>query len=84
MKKIFLLMIISISSFCYAQTSSSKTTLSNKSQKTLYQEHKKQLMEQERIFEKEKIKNSTSTDNKKDTTETEVVDFANGKPVKIK
>lgn len=80
MKKIIFIMILSINSVVYAQTESK---MSHDVKNKVYQEHKKQLIEQAKAYQEIKKQKGITTDTvNKTNNEEEEVDFSTGKPVK--
>ncbi len=80
MKKIIFIMILSINSVVYAQT---EFKMSHDVKNKVYQEHKKQLIEQAKAYQEIKKQKSSTTDTvNKTNSEEEEVDFSTGKPVK--
>ncbi len=81
MKKIVLILFLGITTFAYGQSQKQTTNHFTHKKNKLYEEHKKQLIEQNKIYEEEKRKNNTTSDSIK-INDTETVDFSTGKPVK--
>lgn len=81
MKKIILILIFGLTTLAYGQQERKPINQFTHKKNKLYEQHKKQLVEQNKIYEEERKKKNKNSDSLNEN-DGEIVDFSTGKPIK--
>lgn len=81
MKKLVLILFLGFTTVTYAQSQKPTKNHAIHKKDKYYEEYKKQLIEQNKLYEEEKRRKNRISDSV-NNNDTEIIDFSTGKPIK--